>query len=139
MMIETMTVNAMSFVEFSKYFIKKKYSNDGASIVAISSNATRSVAAGMCTYTASKAALEAEIQVLSKEIVKRKMRVNGIAPACVRTEMVENAPFLSIESIENNQPLGIIEPESVASLTSYLLSDEARYITGITVPITAGA
>lgn len=138
MMQETMTVNYMSFAELSKYFIKKKYSNDGAAIVAISSGATSFIAAGMSTYTSSKAALEATVKVMAKEVTKRNMRVNAIAPACVRTEMVDEAPFLQEEEINQRQPFGLIEPEYIAKASAFLLSDDAKYITGAVLPVMAG-
>lgn len=137
-MNETMTVNYMSFVELSKYFLKKKYSYDESSIIAISSHAVNKYDAGMSVYTSSKAALEATMKVLAKEGVKRGIRANTIAPACVDTEMIENAPMLTQESIMENQPLGLINPIYIAYLAEFLLSEKAKYITGISVPITAG-
>ncbi|MCR5690968.1 MAG: SDR family oxidoreductase [Eubacterium sp.] len=138
LMRETLTINYMSFVELVKYFSKKKYSNDGASIVAISSLATNFFSAGMSTYTSSKAALEATIKIAAKEFIKRKIRVNGIAPNCVDTEMVENAPFLTDEKISRSQGLGIIEPIHIAYLAEFLMSDKSNYITGAIIPVSAG-
>ena len=69
MMQETLTINYMSFIELAKYFIRKKYSENGGSIVAISSHATNIISAGMSSYTSSKAALEAAVKVMSKEFV----------------------------------------------------------------------
>lgn len=138
MMLETITVNYMSFTELSKYFIKKKYSEEDSSIVAISSHATNIIASGMSTYTSSKAALEATVKVLAKEVLKRRIRVNAIAPACVDTEMVANAPFIDNEGITVSQPLGLIEPVHISYLVDFLLSDKARYITGAVIPVSAG-
>lgn len=138
LMKDTMTINYMSFVELAKYFIKKKYSNSGASIVAISSTATMFATAGMCTYSASKAALEASVKVLAKEGTARGLRVNAVAPAFVKTKMMEDAAFANEETILRSQPLGIIEPEYVARVCAFLMSEDAKYITGTVLPITAG-
>lgn len=138
LMQETLTVNYMAFVELGKYFIRKKYSENNSSVVAVSSNATNIIAAGMSTYTSSKAALEATIKVMAKEVLKRGIRVNAIAPACVDTEMVANAPFINEASVSTAQPLGIIEPVCVSYLVDFLLSEKARYITGAVIPISAG-
>ncbi len=138
LMKETMAVNYMSFVELAKFFVRKKYSQDNSSVVAISSLATNIIAAGMSTYTSSKAALEATIKVMAKEVVKRRIRVNAVAPACVDTEMVNNAPFLNDEAVCAAQPLGLIEPAYISYLVGFLLSDEAKYITGSVIPVSAG-
>lgn len=137
-MQETMTVNYMAFVELGKYFMKKKYSTDGGSIVAISSSAASLFPPGMCTYASSKTALEAAVRIMSKEFVKRKIRVNAIAPACVNTEMIAEAPFVNGANIETSQPFGMIEPIYISYLIEYLLSEKAKYITGSTIPIYAG-
>ncbi len=138
-MQETMAVNYMAFVELGKFFMKKKYSVDGGSIVAISSSAASMLPPGMCTYASSKMALEASVKIMSKEFIKRRIRVNAIAPACVDTEMVEEAPFVDTNQIEKNQPLGLIKPIYLSYLVEYLLSDKAKYITGATIPVFAGA
>lgn len=138
LMQETFNVNYMSFLEMAKFFSKKKYSEDGSGVVALSSHATNIIAAGMSTYTSSKAALEATVKVMAKEVIKRGIRVNAIAPACVDTEMVDNAPFIKKEELHAIQPLGIIEPIYISYLVEFLLSDKAKYITGAVVPVSAG-
>lgn len=138
LMCETLTVNYMAFVELSKYFIKKKYSEDDGSIVAVSSNATNIISSGMSTYTSSKAALEAAVKVLAKEVLKRRIRVNAIAPACVDTEMIAHSPSINKDEICHVQPLGLIETAYVSYLVEFLLSDKAKYITGAVIPVSAG-
>lgn len=139
LMQETMVVNYMAFVELGKYFMKKKYSVDGGSIVAISSSAASMLPPGMCTYASSKIAMEAAVKIMAKELVKRKIRVNAVAPSCVDTEMVKEAPFVNADKIEMSQPLGMIEPIYISYLIEYLLSEKAKYITGATIPVYAGA
>lgn len=139
-MQEVTTVNYYSFVELGKYFNKKKYSNDKASIVAISSDASISCSKGMCTYAASKAAVNAAVKVMGKEFLKRKQRVNAILPTYVATPMVRNTSLGNLEDkAAAFQPLGVIEPEQVAYLVEFLLSDKSSYITGAHIPVSAGA
>ena len=137
-MQEVTAVNYMSFVELMKYFMKKKYSNDGGSVVAISSSAVIHHPMGMCTYTASKSALESVVFVASKEAIKRKIRVNAIEPGFVDTKMAKEAAYADKESIEITQPLGMIEPLYISYFIEYLLSDKARYMTGGLYPIVGG-
>lgn len=140
-MKEVMNVNYMAFVEAGKYFGKKKYSNDGASVVAVSALGAKNCSPGMCTYAASKSALNAAVQVMAKEYMKRGIRVNAVLPAYVDTEMAKRAGDYigSIDDrVKSTQPLGIIEPFHVAYLIEFLLSESARYITGAEIPISAG-
>ncbi len=139
-MREVMNVNYMAFVEAGKYFGKKKYSNDGASVVAISSLSAKTCLPGMCTYAASKSALNAAVKVMAKEYMKRGIRVNAILPTLVDTEMTKRAGDYigSLDDRVSVQPLGIIEPLHVAYLIEFLLSESAKYITGAEIPISAG-
>lgn len=138
-MNEVMRVNYMSFVTLSKFFVRRKYSNDKSCVLAISSNATSTNAPGMCTYTSSKIALEATVKILAKETIKRQMRVNAIAPAWVNTEMIRNTEnYVDAETIVNSQPLGIIPPVYIAYLVDFLMSEKSKYITGAVIPVSGG-
>lgn len=138
-MIDVMRINYMSFVTLSKYFIRKKYSNNNSCIIAISSNATRANAAGMCVYTSSKSALETSVKILAKETINRQIRVNAIAPAWVDTGMMENAEdYVTSDRIVKSQPLGIIPPVYIAYLVDFLMSEKGKYITGTVIPVSGG-
>ena len=71
----------------------------------------------------------------------RKIRVNGIAPNFVDTEMWRET-ILSIEGkqeeIERMQKLGVIPCEQISYLIEFLISDRSEYITGAIVPVTGG-
>lgn len=138
-MKNVMDINCNSFIEIGKYFSMKKYSEDCSSIVAISSIASLACAKGMCTYSVSKAGLNAAVKVMSKEFLRRKIRVNAILPSFVDTEMARKSMGYIGDITEQIQPLGIIEPEYIAYLVEYLLSDKAKYMTGTLIPVTAGA
>ncbi len=130
---DVMRVNCLSFIELGKYFALKKYSNDGASIVAVSSIASCLNDAGMVQYSASKSALNSSVKTMSKEFLKRKIRVNAILPANVNTELFLAGEEYIEDFMENalaRQPLGIIEVEQVVYLIEFLLSDNSKYITG---------
>lgn len=134
-MVEVMNLNLMSFIELAKYFYKRKYSEDGGAIVAMSSMAAFDCDKGMCTYSASKAGVDAAVQVMSKEFAKRRIRVNSIQPSFVNTPMARMT--VNYEAKFEAQPLGVIEPQHVAYLAGFLLSDEAKYISGSNIKISA--
>lgn len=136
-MVQVMNVNLLSFVELAKYFYKKKYSEDGGAIVAMSSTAVLGCDKGMCTYSASKAGLDASVRVMSKEFAHRGIRVNSIQLNYVDTQMARETP--NYEAKFAAQPLGVIAPEYVAYLTAFLLSEKARYISGSNVKMSSAA
>lgn len=140
-MEETMRLNCFSFIELGKYFSMKKYSNDGGALVAISSIETFTNEKGLSQYAASKAALNSVVKVMSKEFVKRKLRVNAILPASVKTPMLmDTASQIEnyMEMVEARQPLGLIEAGHIGYMAEYLLSDCARYMTGELIVMSGG-
>lgn len=132
-MIKVMNVNLMAFIELSKYFCRRKYSMDGGSIVAMSSAAVYGCAKGMCTYSASKAGVDAAVRVMSKEFAKRKIRVNSIQPSFVDTPMARKT--VDYEAKLSALPLGVVEAEQIAYLAEFLLSEKAKYISGSNIKI----
>lgn len=140
-MQQVTTVNYYAFVELGKYFGKKKYSNEGSSIVAISSSAADACMKGMCTYSASKAALNASVKVMAREYLKRKQRVNAIMPSFVDTPMAKqmDEQLGDLDQKLATQPLGLIEPIDISYMVEFLISEKAKYITGACIPISGGA
>lgn len=131
----TMTTNYFSFVELCKYFGNRKYSEEGSSIVAISSISPLTCYPGACNYAASKGAINTAIKVISKEYLRKKIRVNAILPGYVNTPLgpEENDPVYIAQ-----QPLGIIQAKYISYMVEFLLSEKARYITGALIPISGG-
>lgn len=140
LMQEIMTVNYYSFVELMKYFSLRKYSNNSASAVAISSVTPLRAEKGRLIYTASKGAINSSVGVMAKELAGRNIRVNAVLSAFVETEgyKKESATIDVSSVIEQSQPLGFIDPKYIAYLVGYLLSDYSKYMTGLGIPIDAG-
>ncbi len=140
---EQMEINTFSFASLIQYFYKAKYSKKGSSIVAVSSLAAMTCAHGMSGYAASKAALDAIVEVAAKEFSRREVRINAILPAYVSTDRIINDTEFEVlgrdNMIKDKQPLGIIPPVAVAELAEFLLSDKSRYITGALIPLSAGS
>lgn len=135
-MVQVMNLNLLAFVQLAKYFCQKKYSEEGGALVGLSSVATLTCAKGMCTYSASKAGVDAAVRVMSKEFARRRIRANSIQPSFVDTEMARNT--INYEAKIAEQPLGVIDPLHVAYLVDFLLSEKAKFISGSNVKISAG-
>ncbi|MGX7668857.1 glucose 1-dehydrogenase [Flavobacterium pedocola] len=107
--------------------------NDGASVVFLSSTSATISPPNASVYAASKAALNAVMKIAAAELAPRKIRVNAVSPGPVATEIMDK---LGLDENMENQMINSIpllrfgKPYEVASLITYLLSNEALFITG---------
>ncbi len=110
-------------------------------IVNVSSNASWMGWVDHAAYCASKGALDSLSRVMANELGRRGIRVNCVNPAITLTPMAVQAwsdPQRS-DPMLKRMPLGrFVEPEEVASVIMFLLSDEAAMINGVTMPVDAG-
>ena len=140
-----MQVNFYPFVEFVRALASKKARKDIMRIVAISSMASVSSDRYFTPYSASKAAMDAAVRCLARELVTRNVTINSIRPAVVDVERLRGLDEiveggLNQQIIDNGyQPLGLIPARDIAQATAYLLSDAASYITGTTMFFNGGA
>ena len=95
-------------------------------------------AKGQSVYAASKAALNMVVKIMAKEFVRRKIRVNSIMPSYVDTPMIHDTTKAFMDNGVENLPLGVIDPVQIAALAEFLLSDKAQYMTGASIPVSAG-
>ncbi len=137
MMRSNVTTAAVAARLFAKYAAK-----DGAAMVMTSSAAMKRGGAGVSAYAAAKAAVAVLARALAVELAPRRIRVNVVVPGVVRTKMSED--FLATldvaqrTAIEQSHLLGIGEPGDVANAICFLLSAQARWITGIELVVDGG-
>ncbi len=95
--------------------------------------------AGQTNYSSSKAGIVGFTKALAKEVARRGVRVNAVAPGFIGTEMVEKLDQKYLDEMVKLVPLGRIgKAEEVASVVAFLASDEASYITGHVINIDGG-
>jgi SDR family mycofactocin-dependent oxidoreductase len=121
----------------------------GAMVLTSSTAGLKGIAnnsAGSVGYVAAKHGVVGIMRSLANALAPQSIRVNTIHPTGVNTPMVVN-PVLQAwiksrpergESINNALPIELLEPEDISNTVAFLVSDEARYITGITLPVDAG-
>jgi NAD(P)-dependent dehydrogenase (short-subunit alcohol dehydrogenase family) len=121
---------------------RKIYAGENGSIVFISSIMGQVGSPAAAVYSMSKGALDGMARSLALELAARKIRVNCVAPAFVRTPMFERMESLWDEQqraqLEALHPLGIGRPEDVANAVAFLLADTARWITGTVLVVDGG-
>lgn len=112
----------------------------GGAIVNVSSRlATLSGAGELVPYSATKAAIDVLTVGLSRELAERGVRVNGVRPGVIATEIHRQRDPGVLRNIERGIPLGRIgTPEEVAECVCWLLSDKASYVTGALLDVGGG-
>ncbi len=127
-------VNVFAGIELLRHFTKKKYSNDGASAVFVSSVMGVLGQPGKIGYCSTKAAVLGMVKASALEFAKRKIRVNAVLPGVVNTPMTQNLfsqiSAENVEEIKAMHPLGIGEVSDVVPSIEFLISTNSRWITG---------
>lgn len=135
-------VNFKSLLMTTKGFTDKRNSLENSSIVYISSISSILGIKGMISYSTSKGAINSLVKTLAVEVSNRKIRVNSILPGHVETNMtLQNKDANSKEylnELETMYPLGLGEPEDIANIVTFLLSDKSRWITGQNIVVDGG-
>lgn len=135
-------INVFAGIELLRHFTKKKYSNDGASIVFLSSVMGVLGQPGKIGYCSTKSAVLGMVKAGALEFAKRKIRVNAVLPGIVNTPMTQNLfAHLGEEPIKqiiDMHPLGLGEVTDVAPAILFLLSENSKWITGQNFVIDGG-
>jgi 3-oxoacyl-[acyl-carrier protein] reductase len=112
----------------------------GGAVVNVSTTGAQRVHPMLPAYTASKAALDMVTASLARELGAAGIRVNAVAPGLVRTKTAtvlwEGERGRAEAELVPLQRLG--EPEDIAAAICFLLSDDAAWITGVTLPVDGG-
>ncbi|MGK7390733.1 MAG: 3-oxoacyl-ACP reductase FabG [Candidatus Cyclobacteriaceae bacterium M2_1C_046] len=116
----------------SPYMVEQNYGRiiNASSVVGIYGNF------GQTNYVATKAGVIGMTKTWARELGRKGITVNAIAPGFIATEMINTIPDKVIEMINGKTPLGRFgKPEEIASAYAFLASDEASFISGTTLSV----
>jgi SDR family mycofactocin-dependent oxidoreductase len=129
----------------------------GGSIILTSSTAGLMAIPNIGHYTAAKHGVVGLMRTLALELAPDFIRVNSVHPTSVNTDMIQNAATYALFAPDlpadqrtketlgdrfgalNALPIPWVEPVDISNAVLWLASDEARYVTGVTLPVDAGA
>ena len=133
-------VNLLGAIQMARVVSQRLLRNsDGGRIINISSIIGTRGYNGMAAYSASKAGMDGLTRALARELGRRQITVNSIAPGYVKTEMSATLNAAQLAQIVNRTPLGrLASEEDVLGALRFLLSDAAAMITGQTILVDGG-
>lgn len=136
---KVMNVNLKGAFNVTKSIIRKMIKQKSGSIINISSIVGLHGNAGQCNYSASKAGLLGLTKSLAKEVGKKNIRVNSIAPGFIETEMTDKLSNKVKDNYLKDIPLNKLgETSDVANTVLFLSSDLSKYMTGQVLVVDGG-
>ncbi len=117
------------------YMVENKYGKiiNTSSVVGIYGNF------GQTNYVATKSGIIGMTKVWARELGRKGINVNAVAPGFIATEMVATIPEKIITMLQEKTPLGRLgDPSDIADAYLFLSSDEAKFITGVTLSVDGG-
>lgn len=139
---ELSMVNVESVIVLLKHAFPVLLKGEHAAVVLMSSTMGLVGAAGMSAYSATKGAIASLARSLAVEWAPRKIRVNAVAPGVIMSPLVSQMFSLltteQVRAIESRHLLGFGQPEDAANAVRFLLSPEAKWMTGVVLPVDGG-
>lgn len=136
---DVMDTNLTGIFRITKGLIRPMMRQRWGRIVNLGSVVGQAGNPGQVNYSATKAGIEGFTRALALEVASRGVTVNCVSPGMIETDMTTDLPESVAESLKSRIPLGRLgQPEDVAGLVSFLVSEDAGYITAQTLHVNGG-
>ena len=136
------TTNLCSVFSMSREVVKQMLKQKSGCIINISSMAAQYGLPKVIAYSASKSAIDGITRAMAVELSPKGIRVNAIAPGFIYSAMTDKALNSDPErkaKVFSRTPMGHMgQPEDIGAAALYLVSDGAKYVTGIVLPVDGG-
>ncbi len=133
---EVINTNLNSFFFVTRRLLKDMLVKKNGRIINIVSLSGLTGVTGQTNYSAAKAGVIGATRSLSKEIARKRVTVNCVAPGFIKTDMTEDLDEKQFRNIIPMRRFGKVE--EVASLVSFLASEKSSYITGEVISVSGG-
>ncbi|HEX2858619.1 MAG TPA: 3-oxoacyl-ACP reductase FabG [Alphaproteobacteria bacterium] len=136
---EVMQVNVDSVVRLTRALLPAMSKNDWGRIVNVTSIVAHMGNVGQTNYITAKAAITGFTKALAKEVARKNITVNAVAPGFIETDMTQGIPENIRENLMAQVPARRFgQPDEIAAAIAFLCTPEAGYITGNTLHVNGG-
>jgi len=133
-------VNTLSPIVLTKYVVRHMMADGGGRVVNVASIVGSTGYSGLSVYGATKASLIGFTRSLAREVGRRGVNVNAVAPGFLDTEMTQGLDGERREQVARRSALGrFAEVDDVADAVEFLLGSKAKSITGTVLTVDAGS
>ena len=137
--VQVLQINTVGSFIMTKYALQQMGPRNYGRILLVASIAGKEGNAGMTAYSTSKAGVIGLVKAAGKEFAETGITINGLAPAVVRTAMVEGIPAEQVKYMTDKIPMKRLgQLEEVAALSAWIVSKEASFNTGFVFDLSGG-
>ena len=132
-------VSLLTTMRASRLAVEEMRARKSGRIVNMSTESAFYGDVGFVDYAAAKMGVVGFTRSLARELAPYQINVNAVCPGAIRTRAHDRLPAEVIDRVRTSVPMGYVaEPEDVAGVVAFLVSDDARYITGQSILIDGG-
>lgn len=136
---EVMRVNLDGLFHVTQAILPAMLETGWGRIINVSSIIGQTGNFGQANYAASKGAAIAFTMSVAREVAKKGVTVNAVAPGFIQTDMLKDVPETALEQVKAMTPMGRLgQPEEIANAIVFLASPKASYITGQVLAVNGG-